>query len=113
MLISQTHESCQRHHGMERVIWLESSSESGYKRRSTVTDTEDVSYVSSAYIPQCLRFGGRPTLSNAHRAHISGQAGIDNIRDNDLEEIVTLNSVSMIVAEYLGPTGNKDSEKVD
>jgi len=80
-------------------FWLESSS--AYKRRSTATDTEDVSYVSSAYIPQCLRFGGRPTMSNAHRAHESGQTGIDNIRDNDLEEIVTLNSVSMIVAEYI------------
>ena len=79
--------------------WLESSS--GYRRRSTTTDTEDVSYVSSAYIPQSLRYGGRPTMSNAHRAHESGQAGIDNIRDNDLEEIITLNSVSMIVAEYI------------
>ena len=79
--------------------WLESSS--GYRRRSTTTDAEDVSYVSSAYIPECLRYGGRPTMSNAHRAQEAGQAGIDNIRDNDLEEIVTLNSVSMIVAEYV------------
>lgn len=81
--------------------WLESSS--GYKRRSTMTDVEDVSYVSSAYIPQCLRYGGRPTLSNAHRAHESGQGGIAgaNIRDNDLDEIITLNSVSIIVAEYI------------
>mmetsp|Transcript_26639 Transcript_26639/g.63882 ORF Transcript_26639/g.63882 Transcript_26639/m.63882 type:complete len:860 (-) Transcript_26639:253-2832(-) len=79
--------------------WLGSSS--GYKRRSTTTDTEDVSYVSSAYIPQCLRYGGRPTMSNAHRAHESGETGLDNIRDNGLEEIVTLNSVSMIVAEYI------------
>lgn len=80
-------------------FWLQSSS--GYRKRSTNTDTEDVSYVSSAYIPQCLRYGGRPTLSNAHRAQECGQAGIDNIRDNDLEEIITLNSVSMIVAEYI------------
>ena len=81
-------------------FWLESSS--GYKRRSTTTDVEDVSYVSSAYIPQCLRYGGRPTMSNAHRAHESGQPGIagKNIRD-DLDEIITLNSVSMIVAEYI------------
>ena len=79
--------------------WLESSS--GYRKRSTATDTEDVSYVSSAYIPQCLRYGGRPTLSNAHRAHESAQAGIDNIRDNELDEIITLNSVSVIVAEYI------------
>ena len=74
-------------------------SENGYKRRSTITDTEDVSYVSSAYIPQCLRYGGRPTLSNAHRAHESASS-VDNIRD-ELDEVITLNSVSIIVAEYI------------
>lgn len=74
-------------------------SASGYKRRSTITDTEDVSYVSSAYIPQCLRYGGRPTLSNAHRAHESSVSA-DNIRD-ELDEVITLNSVSIIVAEYI------------
>ncbi len=75
------------------------TSASGYKRRSTITDTEDVSYVSSAYIPQCLRYGGRPTLSNAHRAHESSVSA-DNIRD-ELDEVITLNSVSIIVAEYI------------
>ena len=72
---------------------------SGYSRKSTITDTEDVSYVSSAYIPQCLRYGGRPTLSNAHRAHESAVSA-DNIRD-ELDEVITLNSVSIIVAEYI------------
>ncbi|CEG49204.1 uncharacterized protein PHALS_06978 [Plasmopara halstedii] len=73
--------------------------ESGYRRLSSVTETEDVSYVSSAYIPQCLRLGGRPTLSNAHRAH---ECGVSDscIRDR-LDEIITLNSVSLIVAEYI------------
>lgn len=75
------------------------ASSSGYRRKSTITDTEDVSYVSSAYIPQCLRYGGRPTLSNAHRAHESAVSG-DNIRD-ELDEVITLNSVSIIVAEYI------------
>jgi hypothetical protein len=32
------------------------------------------------------------------------QAGLSNICDNDLEEIIALNSVSMIVAEYI-PVG--------
>jgi len=77
--------------------YLESSS--GYSRKSTITDCEDVSYVSSAYIPQCLRYGGRPTLSNAHRAHESG-ANTDSLRD-ELDEVITLNSVSIIVAEYI------------
>lgn len=75
------------------------TSASGYKRKSTITDTENVSYVSSAYIPQCLRYGGRPTLSNAHRAHESSVSA-DNIQ-NELDEVITLNSVSIIVAEYI------------
>mmetsp|Transcript_17801 Transcript_17801/g.54418 ORF Transcript_17801/g.54418 Transcript_17801/m.54418 type:complete len:334 (-) Transcript_17801:1547-2548(-) len=75
------------------------TSPSGYKRRSTITETEDVSYVSSAYVPQCLRYGGRPTLSNAHRAHESA-VNTDAIRD-ELDEVITLNSVSIIVAEYV------------
>ena len=75
------------------------SNASSYKRRSTITDCEDVSYVSSAYIPQCLRYGGRPTLSNAHRAHESSVGG-NNIAD-ELDEVITLNSVSIIVAEYI------------
>lgn len=74
-------------------------SDSGYRRKSTITECEDVSYVSSAYIPQCLRYGGRPTLSNAHRAHESGV----NVQNNldELDEVITLNSVSIIVAEYI------------
>ncbi|CAM9155222.1 unnamed protein product, partial [Choristocarpus tenellus] len=77
--------------------WLDSAS--GYQRKSTITETEDVSYVSSAYVPQCLRYGGRPTLSNAHRSHESG-VNTDNIKD-ELDEVITLNSVSIIVAEYI------------
>jgi len=78
------------------LYYLES--ESGDRVHSDVTESEDVSYVSSAYVPQCLRTGGRPTLSNAHRAH---ECKTDtNIRD-DLDEVVTLNSVSIIVSEYI------------
>ena len=79
--------------------WMQSSS--GFKRKSSVTETEAVSYVSSAYIPQCLRYGGRPTMSNAHKAHSSGFGAIDTIRDQELDEVITLNSVSLIVAEYI------------
>ena len=56
------------------------------------------SYVSSAYIPACLRHGGRPTLSNAHRANECAQSA-GTLRD-ELDEVITLNSVSIIVAEY-------------
>ena len=33
-------------------------SSTGFSARSSVTDCEDVSYVSSAYVPVCLRKGG-------------------------------------------------------
>jgi len=81
----------------DEVFYLVSAT--GYRRKSTVMNTEDVSYVSSAYIPQCLRHGGRPTLSNAHRAHECGQ-GDSAIRD-ELDEVITLNSVSVIVSEFI------------
>jgi WD repeat-containing protein 35 len=71
----------------------------GFERLSTVLDVEDVSYVSSAYIPQCLRFGGRPTLTNAHRAHECAVA-TSNMRDQ-LDEIITLNTISLVVAEFI------------
>lgn len=74
-------------------------SASGAEQLSSVTDCEDVSYVSSAYLPTCLRHGGRPTLSNAHRAHECGVSS-NNIRD-ELDEVITLNSVSIIVSEYI------------
>ena len=55
------------------AFWLRSNS--GYERESTVTDTEDVSYVSSPYLPNCLRHGGRESVSNADKAHLSA-AGV-------------------------------------
>ena len=51
------------------AFWMRS--DSGYERESTVTDTEDVSYVSSPYLPNCLRHGGRESVSNADKAHLS------------------------------------------
>ncbi|RLO12801.1 hypothetical protein DYB28_008893, partial [Aphanomyces astaci] len=73
--------------------------DSGYRRVSSVTETETVSYVSSAYVPQCLRRGGRPTLSNAHRAHECGLS--DSTIKDQLDEIISLNSVSLIVSEFI------------
>jgi len=87
-------------------FWLAASDEEGmavpggFRKKSTVLAIEEVSYVSSAYIPACLRHGGRPTLSNAHRVHECTSAAAGTIRD-DLEEIITLSSVSIIVGEYV------------
>lgn len=84
----------------EDSYWLKTLNGT-YKKKSTVTDIEEVSYVSSAYIPQCLRHGGRPTLSNAHRAHESGVGNHHDTIHRELDEVITLNSVSIIVAEYI------------
>jgi len=78
-------------------FWMRS--DSGYERESTVTDTEDVSYVSSPYLPMCLRHGGREANSNADKAHMSAQ-GESNIRD-ELSEVLTLNDVNIMVGEFI------------
>lgn len=78
-------------------FWMRS--DSGYERESTVTDTEDVSYVSSPYLPMCLRHGGRESSSNADKAHMSA-AGETNIRD-ELSEVLTLNDVNIMVGEFI------------
>ncbi len=91
-------------HDLLKPMWDGNSywlvSPSAESKRSTITEIEDVSYVSSAYIPQCLRYGGRPTLSNAHRT-LECSAAFNNIRDKDIDEIITLSSVSLIVAEFI------------
>jgi len=78
-------------------FWMRSNS--GYERESTVTDTEDVSYVSSPYLPMCLRHGGRESSSNADKAHMSA-SGETNIRD-ELSEVLTLNDVNIMIGEFI------------
>eukprot|EP01050_Picozoa_sp_SAG11_P030170 SAG11_NODE_8809_length_974_cov_1.362286_1_plen_230_part_10 len=46
--------------------------EGGYRCRSGITATEDVSYVSSPYLPDILRAGETPLTDNSSRSHESG-----------------------------------------
>lgn len=79
--------------------------ENEYVRVSDVSYIEDVSYVSSAYVPQCLRRkGGRPTMSNAHKASLCRKSS--NIRD-ELDEVLNLSSVSIVVAEFIPAGANQ------
>jgi hypothetical protein len=79
--------------------------ENEYMRVSDVGYVEDVSYVSSAYVPQCLRRkGGRPTMSNAHKASLCRKSS--NIRD-ELDEVLNLSSVSIVVAEFIPAGANQ------
>ena len=69
-------------------------------RQSTITDTEDVSYVCSPYIPPTLRRpGGQIMSSNAHRASESATKE-STIRD-DLDEVITLSNVTILIGEWI------------
>jgi WD repeat-containing protein 35 len=76
----------------------------GYSKESDVTEPEDVSYVSSPYLPDCLRaetFGKplKPMTSNTHRAHESA-TGASNIAD-ELSEAIVLGNVVGMVGEWI------------
>lgn len=75
------------------------TAEGGYERMSTVTEIEDVSYVSSPYLPLHVRKSEKPISSNAHRA---GEAatGESNIKD-DLSEAIHLAHVSLLIGEWI------------
>ena len=66
---------------------------------STVTDTEDVSYVSSPYLPFTLRDLKRPLASNAHRAQ-EAATGSSNLRD-ELDVQMTLSRLVILVGEWI------------
>ncbi|KAE8877282.1 hypothetical protein PF005_g11302 [Phytophthora fragariae] len=69
----------------------------GYFRYSGVTETEDVSYVSSPFVPQCVRSleAYQQLSSNAHRA-LEAASGQSNIRDTLSEAIVLANPVCLV-----------------
>lgn len=77
------------------------STPSGYEAESLVTETEDVSYVSSPFLPTCLRDprSTKRLQSNAHRAHESAM-GESNIRD-ELSEAIVLGEVRGLVGEWI------------
>jgi hypothetical protein len=75
------------------------TAEGGYERQSTVTEIEDVSYVSSPYLPLHVRKSEKPISSNAHRAG-EAASGESNIKD-DLSEAIHLAHVSLLIGEWI------------
>jgi hypothetical protein len=73
--------------------------DSGYRRKSGITDTEDVSYVSSPYLPDVLRGSDEPTNDNTSRSHESA-AGASGIQD-ELSEAIQLDTVRIMVGEWI------------
>ena len=73
---------------------------SGYSKISDVTEAEDVSYVTSPYIPATLRVPhSEPLTSNKDRA-AEATAGASNKRGASSEELF-LSAVQMLTATYL------------
>ena len=83
--------------------------EGGFKRPSTITETEDVSYVSSPWLPQVLRKRGRECTSNAHRSGESAE-GASTIAD-ELTEVITLKFVNLLVGEWCVTRTPKSNHK--
>lgn len=75
-------------------------SPSGTARKSSITDCEDVSYVSSPFLPMTLRNPtSRPTSSNSSKAWMA-RKGVSTIRD-DLSEALVLGHVKLLVGEFI------------
>lgn len=75
------------------------ASDAGYTTTSTITDTEDVSYVSSAYLPQCLRYNDVPIKSNrSRRDECATSASSVQTEQNN---VITLGNVSAMVCEWV------------
>lgn len=80
-------------------------SESGFTKLTKVTESEDVSYVSSPHLPFYVRArgeGAKKLSSNRGRAR-EATLGITNI-DAEMAEYIKLDDVTVIIAEWL-PVG--------
>lgn len=74
-------------------------SENAFCVDSTITETEDVSYVSSPYLPFTLRDLKCPMASNAHRASESA-TGTSNLKD-ELDVQLSLSRLVIMVGEWI------------
>jgi len=79
--------------------------QSGYEMESTITEIESVSYVSSPYIPSCVRKWGRESKRNTDRTGALVNA-VSNIKD-ELDENLTLNDVRLVIGEWIPMGANQ------
>lgn len=84
---------------------------SGFSQKSGVTDTEDVSYVASPWLPHNLRYTSKPMRSMAHRSHEAAE-GVSALQD-DLEPAILLANVNILVAEWIPQGANQLSYLMD
>ena len=80
-------------------------SASGVERVSDITDIEEISYVSSPYVPKCIRRWGRECSSNKSQAALLANA-THTIRDN-LDEQLTFDRLRVLVSEWIPMGANQ------
>ena len=87
----------------DQLFYLQSGS--GSERDSDITDIEEVSYVSSPFIPKCMRHWGRECHSNKNQTPALLKAK-NTIRD-DLDEHLTFDRLRLLVAEWIPMGANQ------
>ena len=79
-------------------FWLKTP-DGGYQEESGITDTEDVSYVASPYLPECLRGFGPKCNDNSKRAHEAAE-GESQLKD-ELDAQIVLKNLQVLVGEWI------------
>eukprot|EP00290_Baffinella_frigidus_P017420 CAMPEP_0180200464 /NCGR_PEP_ID=MMETSP0987-20121128/6245_1 /TAXON_ID=697907 /ORGANISM="non described non described, Strain CCMP2293" /LENGTH=888 /DNA_ID=CAMNT_0022155595 /DNA_START=231 /DNA_END=2893 /DNA_ORIENTATION=- len=83
----------------------------GFEERSGVTEVEDVSYVTSPFLPWLLRRGENAMTDNSERAWESGQ-GLSQVK-GDLNENLILAQVHLVIEEWVPYAANDFSSLLD
>jgi hypothetical protein len=79
----------------------------GYEERSSITETEGVSYVTSPFLPRFQRVGEEPLTDNASRAWEAAD-GLVQLKD-ELSELIVLSQVHFLVVEWVPVGANRFS----
>mmetsp|Transcript_4406 Transcript_4406/g.13010 ORF Transcript_4406/g.13010 Transcript_4406/m.13010 type:complete len:570 (-) Transcript_4406:1335-3044(-) len=78
---------------------FEMYTDAGYCVLSKVTDIEDLSYVSSPWLPKCLRYNDKPFRSMEHRAYEAAQGA--SAAATEMTSLIYLKNVSLMLSEWL------------
>jgi hypothetical protein len=79
--------------------------ENGHEARSGVSEVEDVSYVTSPFLPWSYRYGEHPSTDNSTRAWESG-VGISQVK-KELNEAITFSQVNVLIQEWVPTAANE------
>ena len=83
----------------------------GFEARSSVTEVEDVSYVTSPFLPWTYRYGELLCTDNSTRAWESG-VGISQVK-KELNEAIVLSQVNILIMEWIPTAANEFSSLLD